>query len=172
MKPADSQINMIFQSSFRRACISACWRERGTARRRVASWANSAGALSERFKADYHSNKSFNLCSKAFLWNWRLSISTGGKREVSCLWSEFFLCVSVCECVLWRWLDKTARHLSDSLTWIFLQIRVINFSGHLMRGRRKEKEGDALGSLCSDVQNHNSIAAIRYPRDHSTLQGH
>lgn len=47
-----------------------------------------------------------------------------------------------------------------------------NFSGHLMRGRRKEKEGDALRSLCSDVQNHNSIAAIRYPRDHSTLQGH
>lgn len=34
----------------------------------------------------------------------------------------------------------------------FLQIRVINFSGHLMRGRWKEKEGDALRSPCSDVQ--------------------
>ena len=26
----------------------------------------------------------------------------------------------------------------------FLQIRVINFSGHLMRGRWKEKEGEML----------------------------
>lgn len=29
----------------------------------------------------------------------------------------------------------------------FLQIRVINFSGHLMRARWKEKEGDTLRSL-------------------------
>lgn len=51
----------------------------------------------------------------------------------------------------------------------FLQIRVINFSGHLMRGRWKE--GDALRSPCSDVQNRNSIAAIRYLRVRSTLRG-
>lgn len=55
----------------------------------------------------------------------------------------------------------------------FLQIRVINFSGHLMRGRWDEKEGDAAKiALSSDVQNRNSIAAIRYLRVHSTLRGH
>lgn len=46
----------------------------------------------------------------------------------------------------------------------FLQIRVINFSGHLMRARWEEKEGDVLRSHRSDVQNGNSTAAIRYLR--------
>lgn len=45
----------------------------------------------------------------------------------------------------------------------FLQIRVINFSGHLMRARWEEKV-DVLRSPRSDVQNGNSTAAIRYLR--------
>lgn len=140
----------------------------------VVLWANLARALCGRFKADYHGNKSFNLCSKAFLWNWRLSILTEGKEKWVVFEAEgcvfFFFFLMQVAYVLWRWLEKTARHFKRFSDMDFLQIRVINFSGHLMRGRWKE--GDALRSPCSDVQNRNSIAAIRYLRVHSTHRGH
>lgn len=132
-------------------------------------WANFARALSGRLKADYHSNKSFNLCSKAFLWNWRLSILTEGKEQRAVFEASFFLSVRVRVMVVIRQNCEAFKRFSDM---DFLQIRVINFNGHLMRGRWKEKEGDVLRSPCSDVQNRNSTAAIRYLRVHSTLQGH
>lgn len=131
-------------------CVYVCMyglNVRGIADWHVVLWANVARVLSGRFKADYHGNKSFNLCSKAFLWNWRLSIFNRRKREVSFLWSvEFFFSFFFVQVRLMAVIRQHCEAFKRFSDMDFLQIRVINFSGHLMRARWKEKEGDALRS--------------------------
>lgn len=132
MRPVDSQIDIIFQSRLHpvhglNVKEIADWH--------VVVWANLSWVLSARFKADYHSDKSFNLCSKAEIDACRFHRR---KREkVSWLWSGVFVQMRVMAAI-----TQNCEAFKRFTDMDFLQIRVINFSGHLMRGRWEEKEGD------------------------------
>lgn len=94
------------------------------------------------------------------------------KRAVRSVWFFLSPLCKVSAVAAIRQNCQTFKRFSDARFFFFFAAdNVINFIGHLMRARRKEKERDALRSLCCDVQTRNGTAAIRYPTVYSTPRG-